>query len=166
MMLNKISIGLFFIALVSLISCKSSTTEESQNSEKSLDSISVVTETGTKFPEPGSINGDTINLQGKFVLFYGPADESSDTTMKTYRETTKIIIDSLVKAGDLNVAYTTVTNFRVNQKGGFPMILSIAGFDSNKGMLLMDGQQPPAISKGALKIEEYHESIKKYFLRP
>jgi hypothetical protein len=158
---------LLLLLIVGIISCNSENDKSDTNSSPvSTKDSKPQNEIAKNLPEIGSLNGDTINLSGHYVVFYGPEGKDDDLVLKQYKETVTIIIDSLKKAGDIPVTYTTVNNFRVFSRGGSAMILSRAGFSEDKGVLVMDGLQPPTIKKGSFSVTEYHAFIKKYFLRP
>ncbi len=152
----------FFIGLISCDSDQKETDSETKEIPKPASPQKIKTE----IPESGSVTGDTINLNGQFVLFYGPEEKSKDETLVKYMETITVIMDSLKIAGNLPFAYTTVSNMRIYNRDGSAMIISRSGFNENKGVLIMDGLQPPTIKKGMLTLPEYHQLIKKYFLRP
>lgn len=118
------------------------------------------------FPTAGSVSGDTMNLHGKFVVFYASEDTSIASSVETFKETIAIITDSLKKTADIPFAITSVHNFRVYSRTGSTMIISRQGFPEKFGVLLMDGLQPPTIRKGDITTEECHAMIKKYFMRP
>ncbi len=160
--MNRINLIIVSALLVSvLVGCTSD--------KKDVETGMVATgasDTVPTLPVAGSVSGDTINLHGKFIVFYANQDTSNDLTIKAFNETASIIVDSLKKAADLPVAVTSVNNFRVYNRTGSPMILSRQGFSEKVGVLVMDGLQPPSIRKGAITTEECHALIKKYFMKP
>lgn len=162
----KLAILAYFTITILFVSCSNSTKDDGSKVEQNEAGDSLKNGKAIQTPKPGSINGDTINLSGKFVLFYGPENELADSISKNFKELSNVIIDSLTRTGDLNVAYTSVSNFKVYSKNGSPMIISTEGFIEKTGILVMDGLQPPAIIKGVKPASDYHALIKKYFFRP
>src|SRR5688572_33423195 len=81
-------------------------------------------------PAPGSMSGDTINLSGKFVLFFGPeviADPKQNPgtgEIETFRNTSTNVMDSLKSIPHLSMAYSNADYFRIYLAGGSSMVVS------------------------------------------
>ncbi len=148
------------------VSCKNdsgSTVDESDGSPETA-------VTPYQPPQAGSFNGDTLNIMGKFVLFFGP-EERADSTQKlsaselqSFKQTGYTLIDSLSVVNDIKAMYSTASIFRVISSNGNTMVITKSGLKTEAGMLISDGSQPPTIKKGVLSQGEYHELIQKYFL--
>ncbi len=155
----------FFLSLSVIVSCKNDSGSVDQNNKAGKEVA--ITPSGP--PEAGSNNGDTLNISGKFVLFFGPVEMADSTQkfteseLKSFKETGFNLIDSLSGMNDIKAIYSTAPVFRVFSLNGNVMIISKSGLNEEAGMLLSDGNQPPTIKKGILSQGDYFELIKKYF---
>lgn len=148
------------------VSCKN-------DSGSTVDEIDVTTEravTPYQPPQAGSLNGDTLNIMGKFVLFFGPV-ETADSTQKlsaselqSFKQTGYNLIDSLSVVNEIKAMYSTASIFRVFSSNGNIMVITKSALNTEAGMLISDGSQPPTIKKGVLSQSVYRELIQKYFL--
>ncbi len=163
-----------FIALliITLVACEGNKSEKDSGSsgEEMGSSAPGNPETVKNSPPTvGSLTGDTLNIGGKFVLFFGPV-ETGDSTMKmtpevlrTFKATSAALLDSLSSNADIKAIYSTAPVFRIYTANGSVMIISKSALNEEAGMLMTDGSQPPTIKKGVLTSNEYHRLIKNYF---
>ncbi len=119
-------------------------------------------------PELASENGDTINLYGRFILFYGPAaHDSADAGQPAYFSLSRALIDSISNNSDIAAFYSSANHIRVyNKTTGTSMIILRSTFNVPQGVVMSDGLQAPIIKKGILERSEYDAMLRKYFMIP
>lgn len=154
------------VVILSLFACDG---EKKKSDLTDGDSDRISNSAATKRPEIGSMTGDTLNIGGKFVLFFGP-DELVDSIRKTtaadlqaLKSSSKILIDSIAAVPEITAVYSTAPVFRIMTSNGSVMVITKKALNEETGLLMTDGNQPPTIKKGILTTEAYHELIKKYF---
>lgn len=149
--------------IVFIYGCTGNKTGQDEVTE-SQESIQIPVE----IPAAGSVLGDTINMSGKFVLFYGPEiDENSSDDLLSFKDITSSIIDSLNQTASIYAQFSSVNHIRIfsfNNSGS--MIIVRTSFPEPAGMILSDGLQPPKIKKGYLKEDEIRSMMDAYFLQP
>ena len=151
-------------ALVFFHSCKQKETEQ----DKPVETESAPT--GIKETAAfGTVNGDTIHLSGKFVLFYGP-DENSFTSkqlladsLKYFRELVLSLQDSLKQHTDINTLYSTAEYFKIENRSGSVMTIGKSALKLPTGIMAGDGLQAPAIKTGVHSADESYAFLKKFF---
>ena len=120
-------------------------------------------------PESGTVKSDTIFLSGKFVLFYGPDSASFSSqkipadSLKYFRQTSEILMDSLRQYTGISAWYSTVSFFKIFNDDGSDMVISRKSLKYETGVLVGDGLQTPTIKTGIKSPEENLGFIKKYF---
>lgn len=153
-----------FLILV-IVSCKGD--DKSIKDESSDDQVKNTAPSTP--PASGSSNGDTINLSGKFVLFFGPegftaSDQNSpQSEIAAFQKTSTDVKDSLAVVPNLSIAYSNANYFRIYLTSGNTMIVSKDALKSETGILVTDGNQPPTIKKGIYTSAEYLKLIREYF---
>jgi len=161
--------GTFLLIIVlSIIGCDSKQASTEIEPEVSATTATSKTEIA-EFPELGSLYGDTINLHGKFVVFYGPekSNETKDAEILAFQSTSKSIIDSLKQNAGIFTVYTSVNSLRIyNSQTGTPMVILRSSFSEQTGVILTDGMQSPIIKKGFSDAGEIHVLISKMFRNP
>jgi len=156
--------GLKWISFMILLAFSSCTGTEQENDVKE-ESIKSEKEGVANIPEAGSLSGDTINLSGKYVLFFGPssgpAQEQAES--REFRVISETLIDSVNSIGNIKTLYSEVGHFRIYSADGSSMIISKSALRTTVGVLMTDGHQPPSIKKGPVPAAEYLGKIKEYF---
>jgi hypothetical protein len=154
-----------FVTLMSAFGCKSKNDPALEPAVQPLQIKPKV----EKAPEIGSFSGDTINLSGSFVVFFGPPMNIDDASaeIKEFHRISKIIIDSLQQNSTLFSTFSSVNNLRIYDKTtGIPMVIMRNTFSEPVGVIISDGIQSPVIKKGSGPIEEFHKIINSRFTKP
>lgn len=162
--MNKVFL---FLSVALVTGCSQSDVQDSASSGNESTEIKAVQK--VEIPPQGSLSGDTISMNGTFVLFYGPAisDTVSSPELKSFFEISAAVIDSLNYNTTISAQYTTVNNIRIfNRSSTAPMVIMRNTFQQPVGMVLSDGLQPPLIKKGYGSQEDYQKLINNYFLSP
>lgn len=147
--------------------------KKSANIQETTKSEAGVTEMSESAPLPvcGSMEGDTINMHGKFVLFFGPAAinegiPAASAGILEFQTASSKILDSLKTEPGIFSVYTSANYIRVyNKLNGKPMIIMRNSFKEPTGMVISDGLQAPVIKKGVVTEIEYRALINQYFIR-
>jgi hypothetical protein len=156
------------LLFVTLISCQSNQTgSPDEPGEQPHESAGPAGNNAGAVPGVGTLTGDTLNISGKLVLFFGPADSAGigqPEAIRNYQDLTSQLIDSLSAKSGINALYSTAGYFRIYTSKGTAMVISKSALESETGILMTDGAQPPTIRKGTFTESEYHHHIKSYFL--
>ena len=121
-------------------------------------------------PETGKVNGDTIFLSGKFVLFYGPdstsfmAQKIPADSLAYFRQMSLSLMDTLKQYPEIRAMYSTVSYFKIFLQSGSDMVISRKSMVYQTGVLAGDGLQPPTMKTGIHSTAVNMEFIKKYFM--
>ena len=109
----NLKLYLILALFTTFIACQNDKKEPSSETPVKTETSNDKKTAASPAPAPGSLSGDTINLSGKFVLFFGPEKSSGDEGIDFFMSNSAMVMDSLKKAGDLPCAYTSVNNFRI-----------------------------------------------------
>ncbi len=139
-----------------------------QEQKKELETVNKdnnIAVTDSLIPEVGSVSGDTINIHGKYVLFFVHEQDKEKLTAEgsQFCLRTGVLIDSLKKVSGIMGSCTRAGYFRIYSKNNNPMIITASALNTDAGVLVTDGSQPPKIIKGVLPDSDYHQLFKDYF---
>lgn len=153
------------ILLLNFMACKNEPADQEAGQPENKTSGGAALST---LPESGSLSGDTLNINGKFVLFFGPVEtkEGQKTPadqIMAFKATSAALIDSLATKTDIKAVYSTAAFFRIYTNNGSKMIISKSALNEEAGLLMNDGNQPPTIKKGIQTSNEYYKQIRQYF---
>lgn len=157
---------LFLILTLVSIACNNKNDQEIENTDNTPAEKTVVKENDK--PASGSLTGDTLNISGKLVVFFGPVEKNidiqqPDKTLQQFKATSAALIDSLSQQQEIRGLYSTAGYFRIFTTNGGMMVISKSALNTEGGMLMSDGNQPPTIKKGFHSTEVLYDQIKTYF---
>jgi len=166
--ITRLFIGLF---IFSLVACTGNKSDEAVDQNEDVTQQQADESQNEPKPQPvaGSLSGDTLNISGKFVVFFGPVETNSKPAKITpsdlvnFKAASAALIDSLSSKTDIKTAYTTAGFFRIYTSNGNMMVITKSALNEDAGMLLNDGSQPPVIKKGVFSTDEYYQKIKEFF---
>jgi hypothetical protein len=169
---NDSSMGITkdFLLLVSasllLVGCENR--NSNNNVEKEANQpVQTKVQNETGWPESGSTEGDTINIHGKVLLFYGPVKENATDDDKEFLLMMDRILGVLESRTDIRKIYTSASFIRIyNPATGKPMTVDRTKHGKRNGFLVTDGGQPPKMSNESLSEEDCLMIIKSYFFLP
>lgn len=161
---HRNTIGLLFMILFT--SCG-----DNSNNDKSVEKQDTITKSETRppvkeIPKSGSVEGDTINISGRYVLFFHPSPQKAkslnlgEQEINRFKSTANSIIDSIGSISQgVSASLTTLDHVRIYGRKGYPMIISLTSFSDPFGMIISDGTQISPITKGNRSREAYLEQI-------
>jgi hypothetical protein len=161
-------IPIYFFSLLLLVSaCGNQKKDETTAQEEAATAPSTTGNTVNEWPESGSVEGDTINIHGKVLVFYGPEREKATEDDQDFLSMSDRITASLEAQTDIKKIYTSASFIRIfNRATGKPMMVDRTKFGNRNGFLVTDGGQPPKMSNEGLSEEDCIMIIKTYFLLP
>lgn len=157
-----------YVCLISalfLFACNTNKEQEVESTDKP--EVQKEADIKKEIPKAGSLTGDTLNISGKLVVFFGPVEKpaeksQTDNGLAGFKESAAALIDSISSHNILGI-YSSVGYFRVYTQTGGTMIISKSALNTEAGLLMSDGNQPPTIKKGILPAKVMHDQIKSYF---
>ncbi len=157
---------LFLILALFSIACNNKSEQEIENADDPTAKQTVDTE--NDIPASGSLTGDTLNINGKLVVFFGPVEKNIDSqqpdkNLQQFKATSTSLIDSLSQQHDIRGLYSTAGYFRIFTRNSGMMIIAKSSLNTEGGMLMSDGNQPPTIKKGMHPADVFYDQIKTYF---
>lgn len=116
-----------------------------------------------------SVVGDTINLIGKHILFFGPSediikDRNIDrNSLQMFNQVAQSLIDSIgIITTQAKASMTTVGHVRVyGNSDSAPRMIILSTFSESFGMIISDGTNLTPIIKGVRTRDEYERQIRK-----
>lgn len=149
-----------------LCSCGDKPKDAIQTSNKTASS-----EGHTKMDTPTNllVEGDTINLVGKHVLFFGPSEDIikerkiDRNALQLFNQVAQSLIDSIgTITAQAKASMTTVGNVRIyGNSESAPKMIILSTFSESFGMVISDGTNLTPITKGVRTREEYESQIRK-----
>ena len=162
---------IIMLVLASLVSCQGdqNKADNESNGQSVENALPIIGEQPGQL-EAGSLTGDTLNISGKLMLFFGPVESATGEQavpaeeLAAYKSVATRLIDSLSTKSDIKAMYSTAGYFRIYTSNGSAMIITKSALKTETGVLMTDGSQPPSIRKGTFSENEYQKHIKSYFI--
>lgn len=158
---------LLFFPVLALMFTACDQTGKTESDAQTNQSVQNGNQSISVLPESGSIEGDTITIHGKVLLFFGPDKEKATDDDREFLELTDRLTKALEAQTDIRKIYTSVSFIRIyNQATGKPMTVDRNSLGKRNGFLVTDGGQPPKMSNEGLSEEDCLMIIKSYFMLP
>ncbi|MFM7054929.1 MAG: hypothetical protein ACKOX7_09310 [Bacteroidota bacterium] len=125
--------------------------------------------TNQGIPTNLSADGDTINIVGRHILFFGPSEaiiqdrKIDKNTLQMFNQIAQSLIDSIgFITPQTKASMTTKGHIRIyGDTKSAPKMIILSTFSESFGMIISDGSNLTPITKGLRTREDYEKQIRR-----
>ncbi|MFN9595504.1 MAG: hypothetical protein ACK560_01810 [Bacteroidota bacterium] len=163
---NKIIVPVLFLGFLSSCGYQSKEVDSNSNAGQAVNPKSNEV---AGIPTNLYVEGDTINLVGKHILFFSPSEaiikdrKVEKNSLQLFNQIAQSLIDSIgTITSEAKATMTTVGHVRIYGKSGSaPKMIILATFSESFGMIISDGTNLTPITKGVRTREDYERQIRR-----